>query len=399
MKRRNLLKGGTLAATAGVAALAGCESGRQPDLARERDSLAAELDAARSKIAELEKKLSEAPAVVIPRTRELKMVTSWPKNFPGLGSAALRFADGLQAASDGRFKVKVFAGGELVHPLKCNDAVQEGTADLYHSADYYYQGKITAYNFFTAVPFGFRADEMDAWVYHGGGQALWDEVGAQFGIKHLACGNSGSQMGGWFKQPMRSLEDFKGLKMRIPGLAGEVIKALGGTSVTLAGSEILPALEAGTIDAAEWVGPWNDLAFGFYKVVKNYHYPGFHEPGPTLSLGISKTFWDGLSKSDRALFEHCAGRENNFDLAEFNANNSAALDTLVSEHGVQVHEFSDEIFTAMGEASRDVLATAAGADPLTKKVYESFMRFRKIALGWSRLSDQSYMQKRALVQF
>ena len=374
MKRRSLLRLGAASATAVTAgALVSC--GNKEDA-----------------------KTTAAPAIN-KGIKELKMVTSWPKNFPGLGTAARRFGERLEAASDGRYTVKLYGGGELVHPLKCHDAVQEGTADLYHSADYYYQGKLTAYTFFTAVPFGFRPDEIDAWIHHAGGQELWDEVGAQFGIKHLPCSNSGSQMGGWFKKEMRSLEDFKGLKMRIPGLGGDVIKALGGTSVTLAGSEIMPALEAGTIDATEWVGPWNDLAFGFYKVVKKYYYPGFHEPGSLLGLGVSKKLWDGLSKSDQALFTACAIAENNYGLAEFNANNSAALTTLIDSHGVTLHEFSDEIFTAMGEASKDVLATAGAADPLTKKVYDSFMKFRKDAVAWSKLSDQAYMQKRSLVSF
>ena len=339
-----------------------------------------------------------APAIAQGGT-ELKMVTSWPKNFPGLGTAAERFGQRIEKATEGRYRVRVFAGGELVHPLKCHDAVQEGTAELYHSADYYYQGKVKGYAFFCAVPFGFRSDEIDAWVHHGGGQQLWDEMGGEFGIKHLPCGNTGSQMGGWFNKPMRSLEDFKGLKMRIPGLSGDVIKALGGTSVTLAGSEILPALQAGTVDATEWVGPWNDLAFGFYKVVKFYHYPGFHEPGSLLGLGISRQLWDGLSEGDKAIFEACALAENNWDLAEFNANNTQALDTLTTKHGVELVEFSDDIFKGMGEAAKDVLASAGASDPMTKKIYESFLDFRKKAVSWSKLSDQSYMNKRALTTF
>ncbi|MDX1710641.1 MAG: twin-arginine translocation signal domain-containing protein, partial [Rhodovibrionaceae bacterium] len=172
----------------------------------------------------------EAPAVQ-KGVKELKMVTSWPKGFPGLGTAADRVAKRIEDATEGRYKIKVFGGGELVHPLKCHDALQEGTADLYHSADYYYQGKLKGLAYFTAVPFGFTPNEIDAWIHHGGGQALWDEAHAQFGVKAFVCSNTGSQMGGWFKQPMTSLEDFKGLKMRIPGLAGGVIEALGGTSV------------------------------------------------------------------------------------------------------------------------------------------------------------------------
>jgi TRAP-type mannitol/chloroaromatic compound transport system substrate-binding protein len=330
---------------------------------------------------------------------ELKMVTSWPKNFPGLGTAANEFADMIGRMSEGRITVKVFAGGELVHPLKANDAVQQGTADLYHSADYYYGGKAKAYLFFTSVPFGFTANEMDAWINHAGGQQLWDEVGAQFGLKHLGAGNTGSQMGGWFRREMSSVEDFKGLKMRIPGLGGDVITELGGTNVTLAGGEILPALQAGTIDATEWVGPWNDLAFGFYKVTKFYYYPGFHEPGSMLSVGISKKIWDRLSKSDQAMFEAVAGWANNRNVSEFNAKNSDALHTLVTQHGVKVLAFSDDMYQAMAKASKVVLERIGTGDPLSKKVFDSFLAFRKKAVAWTKLSDQSYANKRALFEF
>ncbi len=331
--------------------------------------------------------------------RELKMVTSWPKNFPGLGTAAARFGERITQMSDGRLTVRLFGGGELVHPLKCHDAVQEGTADLYHSAEYYYLGKAVGYAFFSAVPMGLTANELDAWIHHAGGQKLWDDLSAQFGVKAFPCGNTGSQMGGWFANPMRSLDDFKGLKMRIPGLGGRVIEALGGSSVTLAGGEIMPALQNGTIDATEWVGPWNDLAFGFYKVVKHYHHPGFHEPGTLLSCGINKGVWDGLSSSDQAIIANAAAAENNFGLAEFNANNAAALDTLLTEHGVQLVEFSDEIFSAAAEAAKDVLADVGNGDAESKKIYDSFMSFRKDVTGWVKLSDQGYMNKRNLVDF
>ena len=343
---------------------------------------------------------SSFPAPAISQGRkQLRMVTSWPKNFPGLGTAAARFGQRLTAASNGKYQVKVFAGGELVHPLKCNDAVQQGTADLYHSADYYYQGKSQAYAWYTAVPGGFSPAEMNAWIYHLGGQKLWDEVGANFGVKHLMCGNSAHQMAGWFKKPITSLEDFKGLKMRIPGLGGAVIKALGGTSVTLAGAEILPALQAGTIDATEWVGPWNDLAFGFYKVVKNAHYPGIHEPGSMLSLGISKKLWDGLSKTDKAMFEACAGAENDFDLAEFNANNTQALNTLVTRHGVKYTPLPQEVFKGMAAAAKDVVADAGKKDALSGKVYDSYIKARKTLTAWTRISDQAYFNMRDLVKY
>ena len=346
-----------------------------------------------------EEKMAEAPAApaVAKGVKELKMVTSWPKNFPGLGTAANRLAQRITDISDGRYQVKVFAGGELVHALKCLDALQEGTADLYHSAEYYYQGKSKAFNFFAAVPLGLTATEHAAWIYHGGGQALWDKLSGAFNVKPLLAGNTGVQMGGWFRKEMNTLEDFKGLKMRIPGLGGAVITALGGTSVTLAGGEIFQALQAGTIDATEWVGPWNDLAFGFYKVAKYHYYPGFHEPGTALSLGIRRDFWDGLSEADKALFHAAAGAENDYDLAEFNAKSSAALETLINEHGVQLREFSDEIFKAVGEVALGVVAEVGQTDATTKGVYDSFNAFRTLAKGWSAISEQAYLNKRALV--
>lgn len=335
-----------------------------------------------------------APAIAQDK-RELKMVTSWPKNFPGLGTAPEHFAKILTEATDGRISVRVFAGGELVPPLKVNDAVQEGTADLYHSCEYYFMGKSKAYGFFTAVPLGLTAPELDAWLQHGGGQQLWDEVAAQFNIKPLQCGNTGTQMGGWFKNPITSLDDLKGLKMRIPGMGGDVLNALGGTSVTLAGSEILPALQSGTIDATEWVGPWNDLAFGLHKVVKNYHYPGFHEPGTMTALGFNKGVWDSFSAADQKLIEACAIATNNWSYAQYNANNAQALDTLVNQNGVNLVEFPDEVYKGFFEASEDVINTIAGADELTGKVAASFKDFRQKSTKYTPIAEQGFLGKRA----
>ncbi|MGL1919775.1 MAG: TRAP transporter substrate-binding protein [Hyphomicrobiales bacterium] len=331
--------------------------------------------------------------------KRLKMVTSWPKGFPGLGTGAQQFADRVNTVSNGAIEIKLYAAGELVGGLECHDAVQAGTADLYHSAEYYYGGKSKALNFFTAVPFGLTANEHDAWIMHGGGQELWDEVSGQFNIKCLLSQNTGVQMGGWFTKEINSVEDFKGLKMRIPGLGGAVHSKLGGTPVTLPGGEIMPALQAGTIDATEWVGPWNDMAFGFYKVAKHAYFPGFHEPGSALAVGFNKGVWDGFSATEQALIEACALATNNNVSAEYNAKSTAALNDLQTKHGVTYHEYSDEIFTAMGEASKEVLAEVSQADALTKKVHDSFMAFRKDALVWSEYSDGSYMRKRKLVDF
>jgi len=339
-----------------------------------------------------------APVVVRP-VRELKMVTSWPKDAPGLGTAAQRFAQNVEKATEGRIKIKVFAAGELVPALRCNDAVQDGAADFYHSADYYYQAKMSGYSFFTAVPAGFSAGEINAWIYFGGGQALWDEIGAQFGLKHLPCGNTGHQAGGWFKKEINSLDDLKGLKMRIPGLGGDVLKALGGEPVTLAVTDIMPAFEAGTVEAIEWIGPWSDLAFGFQKAAKNYYLPGFHEPGSMLSLGINKKIWDSFSDTDRLIVTACAGAENGYSLAEFNANNAMSLEALVAKHEVKIRSFPDEMFKAIFTAAKDVVAQVGAKDPLSKRVYDSYMKFRKTMLGWTSVADQAYFNKRALVDY
>ncbi|RED53402.1 TRAP transporter substrate-binding protein [Aestuariispira insulae] len=337
-----------------------------------------------------------APAIAQGK-RELKLVTTWPKGFPGLGTGAQRFADSVTKATDGRITVKLYAAGELVPPFESFDAVSQGNADMYHAAEYYWQGKHKAFNFFTAVPFGLTANEMDAWINHAGGQELWDELSGQFNLKAFPCGNTGVQMGGWFNKEINSVEDLKGLKMRMPGLGGEVLRRLGATAVTLPGGEIFPSLQSGAIDATEWVGPWNDLAFGFYKVTKFYYHPGFHEPGSTLAVGINKDVWESFSASDQELIRACALAENNYSWAEFNAKNADSLDTLLTRHGVQLREFSDDVYEAFGKASQEVLEETAATDDISKRVYDSFAEFRRKSMGWSELADAGYMRKRKQV--
>lgn len=357
-------------------------------------------------LAACEEKKEEAPAAAAPAApaivsdkRELKMVTTWPKNFPGLGTGAQRFADLVTSASDGRITIKLHAAGELVPAFESFDAVSQGNADCYHGAEYYWQGKSMAFNYFTAVPFGLTANENDAWLHFGGGQQLWDELAAGFNLKSLACGNTGVQMGGWFNKEINTVNDLQGLKMRIPGLGGEVLRKLGGSAVALPGGEIYAALQSGAIDATEWVGPWNDLALGFYKVSKFYYWPGFHEPGSTLSVSFNKAIWDSFSKADQALVTACATDENNRMFAEYNATNAGSLATLINDHGVQLREFSDDIYKAFGNASKEVLEEAAASDDMTKRVTDNFMAFRKVVMGWTKLSDAGYIAKRDLVTF
>ena len=336
---------------------------------------------------------AQAPAVNTAK-RELKLVTTWPKNFPGLGTSAQRFADRVTEMTDGRLTVKLFAAGELVGAFESFDAVSEGTADMYHGADYYWVGKNKAFAFFTAVPMGFTANEIDAWIHHAGAQELWDQLSGRFNIKPLACGNTGSQMGGWFNKEINSLDDMKGLKMRMPGLGGEVLNRIGASGIALPGGEIFPALQSGAIDATEWVGPWNDLAFGFYKITKYYYYPGFHEPGSALTAGINKDVWESLSKADQEIIKNAAQAENNSMYAEYNAKNTDSLNTLINEHNVQLRQFGDDVYQAFSDTSNEVLAEVAEVGSLESDIYNSFIDFRKKAMRWTKLSDQTYANRR-----
>ncbi|MGE0652937.1 MAG: TRAP transporter substrate-binding protein, partial [Alphaproteobacteria bacterium] len=264
------------------------------------------------------------PAVVKSRT-EWRMVTTWPEKFPGLGTGAERLAQRITEMSDGRLTIKVFAAGTMVPALGIFDAVSQGSAEMGHGASYYWQGKSKAFNFFAAVPFGLTANELSAWIHFGGGQELYDEGYARFGLKPFLAGNTGVQMGGWFRKEIKTIEDFKGLKMRMPGLGGEVLRRIGATAENLAGGDIFPALSSGRIDATEWVGPWNDLAFGFYKIAKNYYWPGFHEPGTGIECFVNKAKYDALSKDLQAILTGACRAEAGAMLGEFNRRNGEAL--------------------------------------------------------------------------
>ncbi len=325
--------------------------------------------------------------------RELKMVTTWPKNFPGLGTGAQRVADRITAASGGRITIKLYAAGELVPPFESFDAVSSGTADMYHAAEYYWQGKHKAFNYFTAVPMGLTANELDAWVNFGGGQELWDELASEFGLKSLMAGNTGVQMGGWFRKEINSLEDMKGLKMRMPGLGGEVLRRIGATAVALPGGEIFPSLQSGAIDATEWVGPWNDLAFGFYKVAKFYYWPGFHEPGSGLAVGMNKRIWESFNAADQALIAACCAQENNTMYSEYNAKNGAALAELTGKHGVQLREFPEEVFAGFAKYSEEVLDETADTD-IGRRVLDSFRKARTEIGSWGSIAEQAYVTAR-----
>jgi TRAP-type mannitol/chloroaromatic compound transport system substrate-binding protein len=334
-----------------------------------------------------------APAISQNR-RQLRMTTSWPKDFPGLGVMPNRFADYVRRATDGRIDVKVYAGGELVGAAEAFDAVSTGAADMYHAAEYYWQGKAKGFSFFTAVPLGLTVAEMLAWMEFGGGQQLWDKLSAKFNIKAFHAGNTGHQMGGWFKNEINSLEDFKGLKMRMPGIGGEVIRRLGGAAVKLSGSEIYQSLQSGAIDATEWVGPWNDLAFGFYREAPYYYGPGFHEPGAALSLGINLEVWNSFTPSDQAIIHAACHTANNISVGEYTHENGIALRTLKEKHGISPRIFSKEIWDEIGRVSDEAVAEIGNSDKETKEIYDSYIKARGDYRDWTEISDGQYIAAR-----
>ncbi len=327
---------------------------------------------------------------------EWTMVTTWPMNYPGLGTGANLLADFITRGSGGRLTVKVRGAGEIVPAFEAMDAVSGGTVEMGHGAPYYWKGKVPAAQFIPSGPFGMTAQEFNAWIQYGGGQELADKVYGKLGCKFFVSGNSGVQMGGWFNKEMNSLDDYQGLKMRIPGLGGEVVKAAGGNVVNLPGAEIQPALQSGAIDAAEWVGPYNDLASGLYKSAKFYYYPGWQEPATGLDNFINIKKWEALPGDLKALIEAANAAVNHLVLGEFIARNNTALLVLLTQHNVQLRRFSDGILNGLGELAGQVLNDLASRDRLSREVFDSTLNFRKDAIAWSKTSEQAYLAARGL---
>ena len=328
------------------------------------------------------------------QTFRWKLVTSWPKNFPGLGVAPERFAALVNEMSAGRLQIRVYGAGDLVPALQVFDAVSQGTAEMGHSGAYYWKGKSVAAQFFTSVPFGLTAQEMNGWIQYGGGQALWDEIYAPFNLMPLPGGNTGVQMGGWFNKEINSVDDLKGLKMRIPGLGGEVLARAGGTPVTLPGGEIFTALQTGTIDATEWVGPYNDLAFGLHKAAKFYYYPGWHEPGSMMEFLINKQAFAQLPADLQAIVRVAAKAVNDDMLAEYTTRNQAALLELKNRHGIQLRAFPEDVLKRLEELSQQVLTEVAASDPASQKVYDSFRAYRDQVKEYHAVSEQAFINAR-----
>jgi TRAP-type mannitol/chloroaromatic compound transport system substrate-binding protein len=362
MQRRDLIKG---LAVGGVAGLAGCKP----------------QDAATPQTAGQER-------------HDWKMYTTWPKNFPGLGTGANRLAELITRLSGGRITVTVYGAGERVPALEVFDAVSRGSAQMGHGGSYYWKGKAEAAPFFCSMPFGLTAQEMSAWLYYGGGLELWRELYAGFNLVPFDAGNTGTQMGGWFRKPINRLADLKGLKMRIPGTGGEVLARLGVTTVNIPGGELFTALQSGTIDATEWVGPYNDLAFGFHKAAKYYYYPGWHEPGACLECIVNKTAYEALPADLQGIVSTACEAVSHTMLAEMTARNQTALQQLVELHGVQVLPFPAEVLDELRATSERVVRETADKDPFTRRVYESYSAFRARVMASTRIAELAFLQAR-----
>ena len=312
-------------------------------------------------------------------TFEWSCVTSWPPKYPGLGIAVDNLAERIDKASNGRLKIKVYGGGELVPPLEVFDAVSRGTVEMGHDASYYHKGKVPAAQFFTSIPFGMNAAELDGWLYYGGGLELWRELYAPHNIVPFPCGNTGVQKGGWFNREINSVDDLKGLKMRIPGLGGEVILRAGATPVTLAGSEIYTSLQTGVVDAAEWVGPYNDIAFGLHEAASFYYYPGWQEPGAGLELLINDEAWASLPPDLQAIVELAAQAITTDMLAEYTHGNAHALQQLIANPDVDVRPFPDDVLRLLKSHTLDIVNELSAEDPMWKKIADSYYAFLEVS--------------------
>ena len=323
-----------------------------------------------------------------------RLVTAWPKNYPGLGMAPERIADLVEEMSNGQMKITVYGAGEQVPAFGVFDAVSSGSHQMGHSGGYFWKGKVPAAQFFTGVPFGLTADEINAWTNRGGGLELWREIYEPFNIYPIPAGNTGTQMFGWFNKEINSLEDIKGLKMRIPGIGGEVLKRAGGIPVTLPGGELFTALQTGVIDATEWVGPYNDLTFGFQQTAKYYYYPGWHEPGSMLELLINKDAWDSLPRHLQVIIETASKAVNQDILDEYTARNNKALRELVDVHGVELRRLPDDVIAEFKIIANEILEENASQDETVKKVYQSYLKFKNEVSAYHKVSEDAFVEAR-----
>ncbi len=335
-----------------------------------------------------------APNVARAQTRRWRMVTSWPKRLPGPGMSAERVAERIKALSGGRLEISVSAAGEVVPAFEVLDAVGGGVAEMGHTASFFWQGKEPAAVFYTTVPFGLTPNEHVAWVDAGGGQALWDELYAPFGVKPFMAGNTGVCMGGWFRREIKSREDIRGVKIRSLGLGGEVYRRLGAVAQTTPPAEILTSLQSGVLDAAEFVGPGSDIALGLYRVAPMYYAPGFNKPNGTGECVVSLKAWNALEPDLRAIVSHACAAEAAFALSEMERLNIEALNALVTKHNVKLMTFPSDLVAAASKESVDVLADLASRSATSRKVHDSYLAFRERVSAWSNISLRAVLEAR-----
>ena len=331
-----------------------------------------------------------APAVLANKSFKWKMVTTWPPGLDVLQEGCVRLAKRIGEISDGRLQIQVFAAGELVPAMESFQAVSDGTVEAGSGASYYWAGKEPATQWFAAVPFGLNAQGMSAWFHGADGLKLWEECYAPFNLIPRPGGSTGVQMGGWFNKEIKTIDDFKGLKMRIPGLGGKVIAKAGGTVVLLPGGELFTSLERGVLDATEWVGPLHGLRFGFFKAAKYYYYPGWHEPGTYLEYFFNKKAYESLPKDLQLIVDTACVENEHWVLAQFDARNGAALQTLINKHKVPVVRFPDAVLDALKPLAEEVREEEAAKSPMAKKVNESFKKFQKQVGTWGSISEKAY---------
>lgn len=361
MKRKDFLKKTAMAGVAATGVLSGCSSEKQ-----------------------------QTVEINTNKVHRWKMVTTWPPNFPVLGEAANLFSKWVEEMSGGRLIIRVFGGGELVPALEAFDTVVSGTVEMGCGAAYYWAGKAKAAQFFAAVPFGMNAKQMNSWLISGGGYDLWKEVYAPFNLLPLLGGNTGVQMGGWFNKEINTAYDLRGLKMRIPGLGGKVIERAGGAAVLVAGSEVYTSLERGVIDAAEWIGPYHDYRMGFHKIARYYYYPGWHETGAELEFFVNRLLLEKLSPDLQSIVQSAAMRVQAWVIAEFDYQNAIYLKKLVDEEEVQLKAFPKEVLEVLRQNTADVLDELVASDPVSKKVYESYLDFKKRSKPFLDITEKSF---------
>lgn len=333
------------------------------------------------------------------KTYEWKMVTTWPPNFPIIGEACNRLADLVESLSNSRIKIRVYGGGELVPSLEAFDAVKNGVAEIGSGSPYYWAGKIPAAQFFSTVPFGMNAQQMNAWILVGEGYNLWKEVYQTHNLIPFPGGNTGVQMGGWFNKPIESVSDLKSLKMRIPGIGGKVLEKAGGTPVLLAGGELYTGLERGIIDATEWLGPFHDQSMGFQDIAKYYYAPGWHEPGTLLEFFVNKSVFEELPADLQQIIETACLSINHWVLSKMEAANAAALKKLI-QLGVEIRTFPEYVIEELRTYTKTVIDEMINKDPLSRKIYASYLKFQTQSSDYASFTEKVYynfIQKKSTI--